>query len=110
WRPPSWVETRERQRTKFISPRRSYHGITLGALSVGGRMKDRAPFAEMLFDAHHVSPCFEYRGRRADETPEAYGARLAAELEAKIVELGPRNVAAFVAETVVGATLGAATA
>ena len=64
----------------------------------------------MLFDVQHVSPCFEYRGRRADETPEAYGARLAAELEAKIIELGPRNVAAFIAETVVGATLGAATA
>ena len=105
-----FVEKGELQRTKFISRRQSYHGITLGALSVGGRMKDRAPFSEILFDAHHVSPCFEYRGRRADETPEAYGARLAAELEAKIVELGPRNVAAFVAETVVGATLGAATA
>src|SRR5262249_6905169 len=48
--------------------------------------------------------------RRADETPEAYGQRLAAELEAKIAELGPRNVAAFVAETVSGATLGCATA
>jgi len=57
-----------------------------------------------------VSPCFEYRDRRPDETPEAYGERLAAELEAKIIELGPRNVAAFVAETVSGATLGCATA
>jgi adenosylmethionine-8-amino-7-oxononanoate aminotransferase len=73
-------------------------------------MKDRAPFAEMLFDVHHVSPCFEYRGRRAEETPEAYGARLAAELDAKIIELGPRTVAAFVAETVVGATAGAVAA
>ena len=60
-----FVEKGETQRTKFISRRQSYHGITLGALSVGGRMKDRAPFAEMLFDVHHVSPCFEYRGRRA---------------------------------------------
>jgi adenosylmethionine-8-amino-7-oxononanoate aminotransferase len=105
-----FVERGETQRTKFISRRQSYHGITLGALSVGGRMKDRAPFAEMLFDVHHVSPCFEYRDRRPDETPEAYGERLAAELEAKIIELGPRNVAAFVAETVSGATLGCATA
>jgi len=105
-----FVEKGELQRTKFIARRQSYHGITLGALSVGGRMKDRAPFAEILFNAHHVSPCFEYRNRRPDETSEAYGERLAAELEAKMIELGPRTVAAFVAETVSGATLGAATA
>jgi adenosylmethionine-8-amino-7-oxononanoate aminotransferase len=54
-----------------------------------------------------VSPAYEYRGRRADETPEAYGGRLTAEIEAKIDELGGGNVIAFVAETVVGATLGA---
>jgi adenosylmethionine-8-amino-7-oxononanoate aminotransferase len=60
-----------------------------------------------MMKAHHVSPVYEYRGRRPDETPEAYGARLAAELEAKINELGAENVIAFVAETVVGATLGA---
>ncbi len=41
-------------------------GITLGALSVGGRMKDRAPFEQMLMQGHHISPCYEYRGRRAD--------------------------------------------
>src|SRR5262249_53233985 len=74
-----FVEIGQPQRTQFISRRQSYHGITLGALSVGGRMQARAPFAEMLFGAHHVSPCFEYRGRAAGETPEAYGERLAAE-------------------------------
>src|SRR5262249_8014937 len=47
------------------------------------------------------------RGRRVDETPEAYGERLAGELEAKIAELGGANVIAFVAEPIVGATLGA---
>jgi adenosylmethionine-8-amino-7-oxononanoate aminotransferase len=50
---------------------------------------------------------YEYRERRADETPEAYGERLAQELEAKVEELGGENVIAFVAETVVGATMGA---
>lgn len=56
---------------------------------------------------HHISPCYEYRGRRADETGEEYGLRMADELEEKILELGPETVCAFVAETVVGATLGA---
>ena len=54
-----------------------------------------------------MSPAYEYRGRRADETPQAYGERLAQELESKMQALGGENVIAFVAETVVGATLGA---
>ncbi len=102
-----FVEKGERKRVNFISRRQSYHGITLGALSVGGRMKDRAPFAEMLMKGHHIAPCYEYRGRRTEETGEEYGLRVADELEAKILELGPETVCAFVAETVVGATLGA---
>jgi adenosylmethionine-8-amino-7-oxononanoate aminotransferase len=104
-----FIEKGESRRTNFISRRQSYHGITVGALSVGGRMKDRAPFKEMLLTGHHIAPCYAYRDRRADETPEQYGLRVADELEAKILELGPDTVAAFVAETVVGATLGAAT-
>ena len=62
---------------------------------------------QLLIEAHHVSPVYDYRERRADETPQAYGERLASELEAKVNELGGENVMAFVAETVVGATLGA---
>ena len=54
-----------------------------------------------------MSPVYDYRERRAGETPEAYGERLAEELEARIRELGEDSVIAFVAETVVGATLGA---
>jgi adenosylmethionine-8-amino-7-oxononanoate aminotransferase len=57
--------------------------------------------------AHHVSPCFAYRERRDGETDAQYVQRLADELDAKITELGADNVAAFVAETVVGATAGA---
>jgi adenosylmethionine-8-amino-7-oxononanoate aminotransferase len=105
-----FVEKGEPRRFRFVSRRQSYHGITTGALSVGGRMKDRAPFAEMLMQAHHIAPCHAYRGQRPGETLEAYGLRAADELEAKILELGADTVAAFIAETVVGATLGAATA
>ncbi|AOO80986.1 aspartate aminotransferase family protein [Bosea vaviloviae] len=104
-----FIEKGESRRTNFISRRQSYHGITVGALSVGGRMKDRAPFKEMLLTGHHIAPCYAYRDQRTDETPEQYGLRVADELEAKILELGADTVAAFVAETVVGATLGAAT-
>ncbi len=102
-----FVERGEPQRRYLIARRQSYHGITLGALAIGGREWQRKQFAPLLIETHHVSPVYEYRERRADETPQAYGERLAQELEAKIDELGGDNVIAFVAETVVGATLGA---
>jgi adenosylmethionine-8-amino-7-oxononanoate aminotransferase len=102
-----FVEKGEPRRSQFISRRQSYHGITVGALSVGGRMKDRAPFLDMLLQGHHISPCYAYRGQETGESETEYGLRMADELEARILELGPETVAAFVAEPVVGATLGA---
>ena len=105
-----FVEIGQPQRRYFIARRQSYHGITAGALAVGGRERQRKPFAPMLIETHHVSPVYEYRDRCADETSEAYGERLALELEGKIEVLGGENVMAFTAETVVGATLGAAPA
>jgi adenosylmethionine-8-amino-7-oxononanoate aminotransferase len=104
-----FVETGEPRRIHFIARRQSYHGNTLGALAVGGNEWRRRQFAPLLIETHHVSPCYEYRGRQPEETPENYGARLAAELEAKIGELGPETVIAFIAETVGGATSGAIT-
>ena len=104
-----FVEIGQPQRTHFIARRQSYHGNTLGALAVGGNAWRRAPFAPILVPATHVAPCYPYREQRADETPEAYGLRLAAELDAAIVAKGADSVIAFVAETVGGATAGVLT-
>ncbi|MCV6597626.1 MAG: aspartate aminotransferase family protein [Mangrovicoccus sp.] len=102
-----YVELGQPQRRHVIARRQSYHGNTLGALAVGGNAWRRAQFDPMLIETHHVAPCYAYRDQRADETPQAYGLRLAAELEAKIHELGPETVMGFIAEPVVGATAGA---
>ncbi|MGF6542191.1 aspartate aminotransferase family protein [Paraburkholderia youngii] len=102
-----FVENGETQRRHFIARRQSYHGNTLGALAIGGNAWRREPFLPILIEAHHVSPCYAYREQRPDETEEAFAQRLADELEQKILELGAHTVAAFVAETVVGATAGA---
>ena len=102
-----FVERGETQRRHFIARRQSYHGNTLGALAIGGNAGRREPFLPLLVAAHHVSPCYAYREQGAQEEDAQYAQRLAAELEAKIIELGPETVAAFVAETVVGATAGA---
>ena len=105
-----FVEIGQPQRTHLIARRQSYHGNTLGALATGGNAWRRQQFQPLLIDVSHVSPCYAYRGQAEGETPEAYGERLARELEAEILNLGPDTVMAFVAEPVVGATLGAVTA
>ena len=102
-----FVEIGQPQRHAFIARRQSYHGNTLGALAIGGNEWRRKPFLPILVPAHHVSPCYAYRGLEPGEDEASYSRRLAQELEAKILEIGPDKVAAFVAETVVGATLGA---
>jgi adenosylmethionine-8-amino-7-oxononanoate aminotransferase len=102
-----FVEIGEPQRQHFIARKQSYHGNTLGALAVGGNAWRRQQFAPLLIDVTHVLPCYEYRGRTAGETPEQYGERLARELEQAIHDVGGDRVIGFVAETVVGATLGA---
>ena len=104
-----FVEIGQPQRQHFIARRQSYHGNTLGALAVGGNAWRREQFKPLLIEVEHVSPCYEYRDKRADETPEQYGQRLVAELEAAIERLGGDKVIAFVAETVGGATAGVLT-
>jgi adenosylmethionine-8-amino-7-oxononanoate aminotransferase len=101
-----FLERGEGQRRHFIARRQSYHGNTLGALAVGGNAWRKAPYTPILIESHHISPCYAYRLQREDETEEAYGERMAAELETKIAELGAETVIAFVAETIPGATLG----
>lgn len=102
-----FLEIGQPERRHFIARRQSYHGNTLGALAVGGNAWRRRQFEPLLIEAAHVSPCYAYRGRAEGESDQAYVARLAAELEATIERLGPETVIAFVAEPVVGATMGA---
>lgn len=102
-----FVEIGQPGRHRVIARRQSYHGNTLGALAAGGNAWRRAPFAPLLAQTSHIAPCYEYRDRADHETPETYGQRVADELETEIQRLGPETVMAFIAEPVVGATMGA---
>ncbi len=101
------LETGQPGRHRLIARRQSYHGNTLGALAAGGNAWRREKYAPLLVETSHIAPCYEYRDRRPDESAEAYGRRVADELDAEIRRLGPETVLAFVAEPVVGATAGA---
>jgi adenosylmethionine-8-amino-7-oxononanoate aminotransferase len=102
-----FVEIGEPQRAHVIARRQSYHGNTLGALAVGGNAWRRAQFEPLLIKTHHIDPCYAYRLQREGEGDADYAARAAQALEDRILQIGPDRVIAFVAETVVGATLGA---
>jgi len=103
-----FIEIGEPRRRHLIARRQSYHGNTLGALSAGGNVLRRAPFEPLLVPGvKHIAPCYAYREQAPGESEEDYGQRAADELEAAIIEAGPETVAAFIAEPVVGATMGA---
>jgi adenosylmethionine-8-amino-7-oxononanoate aminotransferase len=101
------VERGEPQRRHFIARWQSYHGNTLGGLSVGGNRPRRELYAPILLETRHIDPCFAYRYRHDGESDEAYGERAAEQLRAQIEACGPDSVIAFIAEPVVGATAGA---
>ncbi len=102
-----FLEIGQPERSRVIARRQSYHGNTLGALSAGGNAWRRAQFAPMLIEMSHISACYEYAEKQDGESSFDYGQRVADELEAEILRLGPETVMAFMAEPVVGATLGA---
>ncbi len=102
-----FVEIGQPQRRHLIARQQSYHGNTLGALAAGGNEWRRQQFDPLLIEVSHIAPCYEYVLRAEDESATAYGQRAAQELEDEILRLGPDSVMAFMAEPVVGATLGA---
>jgi adenosylmethionine-8-amino-7-oxononanoate aminotransferase len=102
-----FVERGMPERRHLIARRQSYHGNTLGALAAGGNAWRRQAFSPLLVETSHIAPCYAYRERHEGESERAFGERVADELETEIQRLGPENVMAFVAEPVVGATLGA---
>lgn len=102
-----WLSQGCEQKHLVISRRQSYHGNTLGALSASGNEARRKVYGPLLHDWPKIDPCYEYRHRRENESETEYGVRAARSLEQAILAAGAENVAAFMVETIVGATLGA---
>ena len=103
------VERGQATRDHFIARHQSYHGNTLGALSVSGNAGRKKIYLPILnSNVRHIMPCFAYRYQEAGESDTDFGLRAAGALEAEIADLGPERAIAFFAETVVGSTLGAA--
>jgi len=94
------------QKFRLIARWKSYHGLSLGALSAMGRTSFRTPFAPMLLPVEHIAPPYCLRCAYGLSHPSC-GLRCAQALEEAILNLGPETVSAFLAETVSGATIAA---
>jgi len=104
-----FLETKQPSRYRVVSRRQSYHGSTLGAMSVSGNVARRAPYAPMIPEWGHVAPCFCYHCPFDKTYPECNVA-CADDLDIFLRANDASSVAAFIFEPVVGATLGAAPA
>lgn len=101
-----WQERGKRGKNKILSRRMSYHGITMGALSMSGHVLRRRRFVPMLEDLPVVAPCYCYRCPFGKSYPSC-GLACADDLETAIRRIGAEHIAAFIAEPVVGAAGGA---
>jgi adenosylmethionine-8-amino-7-oxononanoate aminotransferase len=102
-----WHEKGEPQRVNFIARKQSYHGNTIGALSISGHDSRRSLYRQWLSqNVTFVDPCYAYRAKFVGESDSDYVERLKQQLEQEFLRLGPGTVAAFVAETISGTTLG----
>lgn len=103
-----WQEKGFLAKTKILSRWISYHGITLGALSMSGHPERRILFTPLLQDFPAINPPYCYRCPYKSKAPEC-GFPCAYELDTVIRRTGPENIAAFIAEPIVGAAGGAIT-
>jgi adenosylmethionine-8-amino-7-oxononanoate aminotransferase len=101
------VERGQSQRYQIISRWQSYHGTTLGALTVSGRPGLRKLYLPMMVQTPHIEPPYCYRCPFNLNYPDC-GIRCAYALEDAIKINGPETIAAFIAEPMSGATLAAA--
>jgi adenosylmethionine-8-amino-7-oxononanoate aminotransferase len=100
------LESGQSPRYRVVSRRQSYHGSSLGAMTVSGNVARRAPYQPLLAEWGHVAPCFCYHCPFDKEFPDCAIA-CANDLDNFLNSNDPASVAAFIFEPVVGATLGA---
>ncbi|WP_103108718.1 aspartate aminotransferase family protein [Brevibacillus reuszeri] len=101
-----WQEKGKPTKNRIISRWMSYHGITMGALSMSGHVLRRKRFVPLLEDYPAITGPYPYR-RPEGMSLEEYAMSCANELETAILRVGADQVAAFIAEPVIGATAGA---
>jgi len=104
-----WVERGRPSKYQIIGRWQGFHGNTISVAGFSGIVSRRRIFQPMYIDSPHIPPAFCYRCPFEKTYPEC-DLLCARALETTIRQQGPENVAAFIAEPVVGAALGVAPA
>lgn len=103
------IERGQPQRTKIISRKTSYHGFTLGALSISSNARAKA-FSELLIDQKEtclkMPACYPYRNMNKGETEDEYVQRLLDTLEKLVLDNDPNTISVVIVETLPGSSLG----
>ncbi|HEX7801188.1 MAG TPA: aspartate aminotransferase family protein [Pseudoxanthomonas sp.] len=97
-----WAVQDQPQKNIFIGRHNGYHGTTMAGASLGGMAGMHKQGGLPIPDIHHIDPPFWFADG-GDLDPDEYGLVAARRLEAKILELGPERVAAFIGEPIMGA-------
>ncbi|KAL3426337.1 aminotransferase class-III [Phlyctema vagabunda] len=107
-----FFELGQKERMFFVSRRQAYHGNSIGSMSLSTNRARKIPYEGAVTLPHvaYVEPAYAYQYQRTDESEDQYVGRLLRGLEQEFLRIGPKRVAAFVAEPVVGATAGCVTA
>lgn len=100
------VETGNPSKFKVISRWQSYHGSTLGALSLSGNLSWRKNYAPMLADYPKIAPVNCYRCPFKKAYPNC-DLDCAYDLERVISSSGSQDISAFIAEPIVAGSAGA---
>ncbi len=101
-----WVEKGQTSKYITIARWQAYHGINIGSSGYSGNTIRREMFMPMFVNSPHIPPAYCYRCHFEKTFPEC-NLLCARALETTICQTGPNNVSAFIAEPVVGASLGA---
>ncbi|KAM0798817.1 aminotransferase class-III [Usnea florida] len=102
-----FFETGRPERRNFVARKQSYHGTTIGAMSLSSNLPRKVPYEPLLLpNVSHVSPAYAYQYQHPQESESQYVQRLTSELDAEFQRLDPSTIIAFVAEPLVGATSG----
>ncbi len=101
------LESGQPNRYRVVSRRQSYHGSTLGAMTVSGNVARCAPYQPLLAEWGHIAPCFCYHCPFDKKFPDC-AITCADDLDHFLSASDAASVAAFIFEPVAGATLGAA--
>ncbi|MGO4889693.1 aspartate aminotransferase family protein [Anaerobacillus sp. MEB173] len=101
-----WQEQGNYTKNKVLSRWMSYHGITMGALSMSGHVARRERFVPLLEDFPNISAPYCYRCPYGKTYPSCK-LLCAKELERNIQRIGQDQIAAFIAEPIIGAAAAA---